>query len=275
MPERRVAELAAALELAREEPRDVVPRRVRDRARVGLEGLDDHAAGRVSAAAAGELRDELEGALLGAEVGQAEARVGVDDRGERDARRSGGPWRPSACRAARRAPRAANRPSASASAAGRAIASASRRMRSSSGTWRSSSRSSRCVPAPIRASSGEPQAGHVSGAGSCVTAVVAAERLVAVQRRARRRSSGSAASPRSSRQWSAGATPRRLSSRIALPPSLGDRAELLEQRRRERIAALAAQVDDLARAAAGPRCAPPSSRRSSDAQLSGRGVALP
>ena len=41
--------------------------------------------GRVAAAAAGELRDELEGALLGAEVGQREPGVGVDDRGERDA----------------------------------------------------------------------------------------------------------------------------------------------------------------------------------------------
>ena len=39
-------------------------------------------------------------------------------------------------------------------------------------------------------------------------------------------------------------TPRRLSSRIALPPLLGDAAELGQKRRRERIAALAAEVDD-------------------------------
>ena len=59
---------------------------VEDRAGVRLEGLDEHPPGRVAAAAPGELGQELEGALLGAEVGQAEARVGVDDGGELDAR---------------------------------------------------------------------------------------------------------------------------------------------------------------------------------------------
>ena len=63
-----------------------MPRGVGDRARVGLERLHDHAARRVAAAAAGELRQQLERALLGAEVGQAETHVGVDDRRQLDAR---------------------------------------------------------------------------------------------------------------------------------------------------------------------------------------------
>ena len=56
-----------------------------DRPRVRLEGLDQHAPGRVAAAAARELGEQLERALLGPEVGQREAGVGVDDRGQRDA----------------------------------------------------------------------------------------------------------------------------------------------------------------------------------------------
>ena len=59
--------------------------RERDRPRVRLVGLHEHAAGRVPAAAAGELRHELERPLLGAEVRQAHGRVGVHDGGERDA----------------------------------------------------------------------------------------------------------------------------------------------------------------------------------------------
>ena len=79
MPERRVAEVAAPLELFGEEARDVVARGVGDRARVWLEGLHEHAARRIAAGAAGELRQQLERALLGPEVGQRERRVGVDD----------------------------------------------------------------------------------------------------------------------------------------------------------------------------------------------------
>ena len=84
--EGRVAELASPLELLGEEAGDVVPRRVAQRRRVGLERLHDHLPRRVAAAAAGELRHELERALLGPEVGQREPGVGVDDGGERDAR---------------------------------------------------------------------------------------------------------------------------------------------------------------------------------------------
>ena len=122
--------------------------------------------GRVAAAAARELRDELERPLLGAEVGHGQPRVGVDDRGERDAREV------MALRDHLRADEhgavggreALER--SSCSAPGFAAVSASSRIRSSSGTRFASSASSRCVPAPIRASSDEPQAGHASGTGS-------------------------------------------------------------------------------------------------------------
>ena len=82
--ERRVAERAAPLELLGEEAPDVVARRVGDRPRVGLERLHDHAPRRVAAAAPRELGDQLERALLGAEVGHREAGVGVDHGGELD-----------------------------------------------------------------------------------------------------------------------------------------------------------------------------------------------
>ena len=85
MPERRVAERAAALELAGEKAGDVVARGVLHRARVRLERLDEHAARRVAAAAAGELGEELERPLLGPKVGQTETGVGVDDGRELDA----------------------------------------------------------------------------------------------------------------------------------------------------------------------------------------------
>src|SRR5256885_16911267 len=87
MTERRIAESAAAFELAGEEARDVVTRCKLDRARVRLERLHQHASRRVAAASAGELRQQLERALLGAEVRQAETRVRVDDGREGDARK--------------------------------------------------------------------------------------------------------------------------------------------------------------------------------------------
>ena len=83
--ERRVAELPAARELLGEKARDIVPRRKNERARVGLKGLDEHPPRSVPAASAGELGDELEGALLRPEVGEPEAGVRIHDRGERDA----------------------------------------------------------------------------------------------------------------------------------------------------------------------------------------------
>src|SRR2546428_5264802 len=62
--ERRVAEGASALELAGKEAGHVVTGGKRDGARVGLERLDDHPARCVAAAPPGELRQELERALL-------------------------------------------------------------------------------------------------------------------------------------------------------------------------------------------------------------------
>ena len=50
-----------------------------DRTRVRLERLHEHATRRVATAPPGELGEELEGALLGAEVRQAEAGIGIDD----------------------------------------------------------------------------------------------------------------------------------------------------------------------------------------------------
>ena len=85
MAERRIAEHPAPLELAGEEAGDVVPRGVLDRPRFRLERLHEHASRRVAAAATGELGEELERALLGPEVGQAEPGVGVDDGSELDA----------------------------------------------------------------------------------------------------------------------------------------------------------------------------------------------
>src|SRR4029079_6156721 len=60
MPERRVAEHLASLELPGEKPGDVVVDSVTERRGVGLEGLHDDAPGCVAPAAARELGDELE-----------------------------------------------------------------------------------------------------------------------------------------------------------------------------------------------------------------------
>ena len=57
----------------------------RNRARVRLVGLDEHAPRRVAAAAPGELGDQLERALLSAEVRQRHAGVRVDDGCKRNA----------------------------------------------------------------------------------------------------------------------------------------------------------------------------------------------
>ena len=128
-------------------------------------------------------------------------------------------------------------------ASGFATASASRRITSSSGTFAASSRSSRCVPAPIRASSADPHAGQSPGAGSRVPAVVAAQHPVAVQgerdvavRAAARRAARAAVDGRRD------AAPVQQQDRLAA--ALGERAELGEERRRQRVARLAAQVDD-------------------------------
>ena len=77
--EGRIAKRSAPLELAGEEALGVVGRRVADRRGLGRQGLDQHPAAPLAAPAApGELGHEREGALLGAEVGEAKRRVGVE-----------------------------------------------------------------------------------------------------------------------------------------------------------------------------------------------------
>ena len=62
-----------------------MPRGVADARRAGRQGLDqDPPTGLAPPAAAGELRDQREGALLGAEVRQAQRAVGVEDDAQRD-----------------------------------------------------------------------------------------------------------------------------------------------------------------------------------------------
>ena len=136
-------------------------------------------AGRVAAAPARQLRHELERPLLGAEVREREAGIGIDDGGDRDAGEVvplRDHLRPD--RAPRRArPRSARAP--------RGALRAWRRCRRRAGCARgrgrarASSASSRCVPAPMRASSTEPQSGQCSGSAVRVPAVVAVQTLVA------------------------------------------------------------------------------------------------
>ena len=83
--EGRVAELSPARELSRQELLDVVTGGQRDRAGVGLVRLDDHASGSVAPAPPRQLRDQLERPLLGPEVRKAEAGVRVDHGRERHA----------------------------------------------------------------------------------------------------------------------------------------------------------------------------------------------
>ena len=163
--ERRVPELAPPRQLVGQEARHVVVGRERERPRVGLEGLDEHATRRITAAAAGELGDELERPLLGAKVGHAEAGVGVDDRGQLDPGEVvalGDHLRPEQ-HGAVGLPEAPQR--------GGQRLGIRRGVRIEAdqlelGTLAASSRSSRCVPAPIRAISVERQTGHSSGSGS-------------------------------------------------------------------------------------------------------------
>ena len=84
MAKRWIPKLPPALELACEELLDGVPRCERHGPRVGRERLDDHAAGRIASAPAGQLREELERPLLGTKIGQRKPHVRIHDRGELD-----------------------------------------------------------------------------------------------------------------------------------------------------------------------------------------------
>ena len=138
---------------------------------------------------------------------------------------------------------AANRSSASRSAPGLAAVSASSRIRSSPGTRRSSSASSRWVPAPMRASSTEPHSGHFFGKLLAEAAVVAVQAAVAMERQRH------VAAPAPARV-AAGAAVDRPRDAAAVQEQhrasspLLDAGELGEQRRRERVSRLAAQVDE-------------------------------
>ncbi len=84
MREGRVAQRLAALDLLAEEGGRVVTTGVDDAGRGRRQGLDDHlAAGGAATAATGELGDHREGPLGGAEVGEAQGGVGVEDRAQR------------------------------------------------------------------------------------------------------------------------------------------------------------------------------------------------
>ena len=223
MPVRRVAELLAAAELLGQEAGDVVPRREENGARVRLERLDDDAARRGAAAPPGELGDQLERALLGAEVRHREARVGVDDGGERHV---------SEVMALRHHLRSEQH---GAVGGGEALERLLERRGARDGV--------RVEPDPL-------QARHVllelalealrAGADADELGRAAGRAELARGLRARR-SGGSGATRRAwstsatsharqrrvspqSRQWSAGTSPRRFRSRIALPPSRSTRA---------------------------------------------------
>ena len=77
---RRIPEHLALGQLVSQKQRAIVARRGADGRGVGLVGLHEHAPGQLRAAgAAGNLFDQVERALVGAEIGQLQLRVGVDD----------------------------------------------------------------------------------------------------------------------------------------------------------------------------------------------------
>ena len=234
--ERRVAELAAPLELLREE---AARRRAAPRSAIGVASgwnvctITRPGASRplrpASCVTSWNVRSSAR------KSGSAEAGVGVDDRRERDAgevvalrdhlraEQHGAVGRGEAVERLARA-RRASRPRRRRAGSARARARASRaRARAAACRRRSARARASRTPGRPRA---PPPSGRSGGSG-------AARRRAG---RARRRSCGQRRVAPQARQWIAGATPRRLRSRIALPPLLGDRAELREQRRRERVA---------------------------------------
>ena len=138
---------------------------------------------------------------------------------------------------------AAKRARISASRPGWAATSASSRKRSSSGSRAASSASSCSVPAPRRATSAAPQAGQQLGAArGGRSGGSGADRPRGAS--APRRSPGSGGSARRPGSGARARLPRRLRRRIALPPPSASLPELGEERRRERVARLAPEIDD-------------------------------
>ena len=147
--ERRVSELAAELDLALVHRAVVVGGGGLDGVvlrRVGLD--DDAAAARPAAGAAGDLLQELERALAGAEVREVQSDVGGDDADEGDAAGCPAPSRPSACRSGCR-PRARGSVARMASCESRPfVTSRSQRRVRAPGKARWTSASTRSVPMP-------------------------------------------------------------------------------------------------------------------------------
>ena len=237
--EGRVAQRLAALQLAGQEAPDVVPGGELDRPRVGLERLDQDAAGGVAAAAARELGEELERTLLGPEVRKREARVRVDDRRQRD------PFEVVALRDHLRAEQ--HRP------VGRGEP-LERRGRVARCPRRAGSARARARAPPVRARAAacRRRAGRARPSRTRGRARVPARRgrsdgsavLLSPWRTSATSQFGQRRVTPHVRQWIAGTSPRRFSSRIALPPFSAIVAELGEQRSGQRVPALAPQVDD-------------------------------
>ena len=273
MPERRVAERAPALELAGEEAGDVVSRGVLDRARVGLERLDEDASRRVAAAAAGELGEELERPLLGAEVGQAEPGVGVDDRRELDA---------GEVVALRDHLRADEHGALRLREPLERLAQLLRlrdRVGVEPDPLQLGDVALELALEPLRPCSDPRELGRAARrarlpAGLARAAVVAAQRPVAVQRErdvAVRAATGDTAGAAMQRRRDA--APVEEQDRLAA--RLGEPAELGEKRRGERVARLVAQVDDPNRGHAARRSGRRARAARARCQDSGRGVAEP
>ena len=82
-----IRRIVAPLELARDEADVVVRHGAAHSVMAGHPRLDDHVpALRAAAGAAGDLAQQLEGALRGAEVGEIDADVGIDHTHQRDVR---------------------------------------------------------------------------------------------------------------------------------------------------------------------------------------------
>ena len=277
--ERRIARAPAA---ARARRRGSRPRRGRpraDRGRVGRQRLHQHAPAALAApAAAGELGDQREGPLLGAEVGEPEGRVGVDDDAEDDvgevvalgdhlgADEDPGVRLVEAAEDLRMAAR------------GR------RRCRSRGGTpgtgatSSASSASIRSVPAPARARLTEPQSRAGLRDRLRVPAVVAAERLL-----------GAVDDERDVAVGALPGMPAGAAGQVRRPAAPVDHHDRLAAARRRAgrararvvgcsgpgLRGAAAHVEHLDRRQRAAVDALGSSRRSSASQLSGRGVAVP
>ena len=272
MPERWVAERPASLELSCEEARHVVTCGVLHGTRLGLERLDDDAARRVAAAAAGELGEELERPLLGAEVGQAEAGVGVDDGRELDAGEvvSLGDH----LRAHQNRTLGAREPLERLAQ----LLGLRDRVGVEPDPLELGDVLLELALEPLRPGTDPRELGRAARrarlAGRLASAaVVAAEGFVRMQRErdvAVRAAACRAAGPAVERGRDA--APVEQDDRLAAV--LCEPAELGEERRRERIAGLVPEVDD-ATVGSGAAIRPPSSSRSSACQDSGRGVAEP